>query len=90
MNQLYICDPELNTACSKQHCGYNPLVVDQKCFYTKHTVFAKKPIEKVVLSIPIDATDAVLFDLHVANAESEAVEAIKALAGEKLRVIQDE
>lgn len=66
-NQVYICDPKLNTECSKSNCIHNPLVVDPKCYCTKNIDFAKKPIEKLVLQLPVDETTAMLFDIKVEN-----------------------
>jgi hypothetical protein len=52
-NQLYICDPKLNKDCPKTSCVHNALVVDPHCYATKNIMFAKKPVEKVIMVIDV-------------------------------------
>lgn len=49
----YACDPELNTQCNKKSCAVNGGV----CSRTKHLEFAKQPVEKVQLSMPMSQED---------------------------------
>ena len=48
-NTLYYCDPELNTACSKKNCYINGGI----CESTRNIQYAKKPVEKLVLVLPM-------------------------------------
>lgn len=52
--RLFICDPELNTVCTKRACYLN----GGPCKYTHKIEFARKPIEKVMLRIPMSAEEA--------------------------------
>lgn len=63
MQQLYKCDPTLNTKCSKQNCKHNVLSANPICELTNNIMFAKKPVTKVTMVIPMNKTDKVLFDI---------------------------
>lgn len=49
----YACDPDLNTQCKKTSCYINGGV----CSATKHLEFAKQPVEKAFLTIPMSQED---------------------------------
>ena len=51
--QLYICDPNLNVNCSKTTCKHNPLSVNPVCYSTGNIMFAKKPVERVMIVIDV-------------------------------------
>ena len=51
----YVCDPSINTECRKTNCWIN----GGPCRHTRQLQFAKQPVEKVKLVIPMSKTDAV-------------------------------
>jgi hypothetical protein len=50
MTAYYTCDPDKNTNCSKKACHIN----GGQCASTFHVEFAKEPITKVNLLLPMD------------------------------------
>lgn len=55
MKVHYVCDPAKNTACRKTNCHIN----GGPCIHTTKLEFAKQPVEKVKLVIPMNKTDMV-------------------------------
>ena len=50
MNVLYACDPEKNTACTKQACHIN----GGPCCSTRHLEYAKQPVTTCRIMLPVD------------------------------------
>lgn len=57
----YVCDPEKNTACKKTHCFIN----GGPCEHTKHLEFAKQPVEKATMILPMTKKEAAELRLEV-------------------------
>lgn len=57
----YVCDPEKNTACRKTNCHIN----GGPCTHTKHLEFAKQPIEKATMILPMTKKEAAELGLEV-------------------------
>lgn len=55
----FICDPSKNKLCHKTNCHIN----GGPCIHTTKLEFAKQPVEKVTLVIPMDKTDMVNFGM---------------------------
>lgn len=62
----YTCDPELNTQCNKQSC----FIFGGNCRRTAHLEFAKQPVEKVRLDVPMSQED---FDSLTAESKPNKV-----------------
>lgn len=65
MKVYYVCDPDKNTVCRKTNCHLN----GGPCIHTTKLDYAKQPVERVKLVIPMDKTDAV--NLGVMSAEED-------------------
>lgn len=59
MNVLYACDPEKNTACTKQSCHIN----GGPCCSTRHLEYAKQPVTTCRLMLPVDEEMVEALDL---------------------------
>ena len=57
----YVCDPEKNTACKKTNCHIN----GGPCTRTTHLEFAKQPVEKATLVLPMTKKEAAELGLEV-------------------------
>lgn len=53
MNILYKCEPVLNKPCNKSSC----FIFGGPCSHTTNIAFARKPIEKVTLALPMSEDD---------------------------------
>lgn len=51
----YVCDPDKNTVCRKTNCH----LIGGPCIHTTKLDYAKQPVERVKLVIPMDKADAV-------------------------------
>ena len=61
----FVCDPNKNTVCKKTNCHLN----GGPCTHTTELDYAKQPVERVKLVIPMDKADAV--SLGVVPAEED-------------------
>lgn len=57
----YTCDPIKNTQCKKTHCHIN----GGPCTHTKHLEFAKQPVEKATMILPMTKKEAAELRLEV-------------------------
>lgn len=64
----YVCDPEKNVNCKKTNCHLN----GGPCKHTANINYAKQPVEKVRLVVPMERTDAV--ELGLVSAEEAAAQ----------------
>lgn len=59
MRAQYVCDPSKNVVCKKTNCHLN----GGPCTHTCNIEYAKVPVTKVRLVMPMEKTDAVQFGL---------------------------
>lgn len=59
----YVCDPEKNTVCKKTNCHLN----GGPCTHTKFLEYAKQPVEKATMILPVSKKEAAELGLEVSE-----------------------